>query len=73
MKYLYNASKTALEAINRTAWETRLGRPKNPEDTTEFLCDMIVSGSSGELMVEPADEQHFTAAEQAAMTDTSQL
>jgi len=29
------------EARSRQAWEDTLGRPKNPEDGTEFLWDVV--------------------------------
>ena len=72
MKYL-KLSKSTLINVNRAACERRLGRPKNPEDISEFLCVMNEINGECELEVRPEDEQWFTETHRGQMTDTRQV
>ena len=69
MKYLYKTSKATLQNMNRAAWERVLGRPKNPEDVTEFLCHMAEDQTGAELRVLPEHEQWFTETGRSQMGD----
>ncbi len=75
MKYFKRLPVSATESVNRSAWVSRLGRAKNAEDVTEFLCPMMVSedGSAAELHISPEDEQYFTAAQKAQFSDTQTI
>lgn len=58
MSYLILATKDDAQARSRLAWETILGRKKNPADVTEFLWSMII-GKDGEaalVIVEQVDK-----------------
>jgi len=68
-KYLYKTSKATAINLNRAAWIRALGREKNPEDVTEFLCEMNENETGAELVVFPDDEQWFTATIRAQMSD----
>jgi len=67
MGYLVFATRGEAEVRNRVAWTDALGRPKVPEDTTEFIFPFSKDGIGGEvaLMVPEAYLYLLSGEEQA--------
>lgn len=69
---IYSDVKSARDR-DRQAWVERLGRPKRPEDITEFLFGVVKHPTDGRAAMMVEDESRLTAAEKGQLVSEADI